>query len=60
MSALPLTMRHGRRQARWAVARFDDGSFALYRRGVNNVWHSVDRNRPAVFIALATIHAVKS
>lgn len=56
MSTIPHTMRHARRGARWAIARFDDGSFALYWRDVNGVWRS--RTAPPVRIYLATIHPV--
>jgi hypothetical protein len=53
---LPLTMRHKRRGARWAVARFDNGAFALYWRGENGYWHS--RTGPPVSIVVGTIYPV--
>jgi hypothetical protein len=47
-------MRHARHGATWAIARFDDGGFALYRRGLNGVWHA--NGAPSVKIILATIY----
>jgi hypothetical protein len=52
----PLTMRHARRGARWAIARFEDGGFALYWRAENGVWRS--RTAAPMRIYLATIYPV--
>lgn len=54
----PLTMRHQRRGAKWAMARFEDGGFSLYRRDVNSVWRPMDRSRPVVRIYVGTIYQV--
>jgi hypothetical protein len=53
---VPLTMRHARRGARWAIARFDDGQFALYRRGINGRWTCTSPIGAPVRIILATVH----
>jgi hypothetical protein len=51
ITSIPHTMRHARRGARWAVARFDNGEFALYWRDVNGVW----RSRTAAPACLETV-----
>jgi hypothetical protein len=53
---VPLTMRHARHGARWAIARFDDGQFALYRRGINGRWTCATPIGAPVRIILATVH----